>query len=281
MRKKAIYLYIVAVLLSIIMFLPFIWGLILSFKSNYDIFNTPLSMPAKLDLGLYVDTFKQGHLLDLFKNSLIVTLISVVIGMFISFLSSFSIARLGHKSKKMSNFFYYLFLSATAVPAFILLMTIYNVTLNWGKINSNLGVDSLFGLILPYINGVLPFATLLYVGGMRTIPLEMEEAGIIDGCSLFSIIFKIDLPLLMPIVVTLFIFQFLGLWNEFPVASILLNSTEKFTIPLAMAFFKDQFSQDYGAMLRAVVMILLPQLIFYFIFQKQIMEGMATAGIKG
>jgi len=107
------------------------------------------------------------------------------------------------------------------------------------------------------------------------------EAGIIDGCNLFNVIFKIDLPLMMPVFTTLFIFQFLGIWNEFPIASIQLSNPLNYTIPLAMSFFKDEYSTDLGGVMRAVIMIIIPQIVFYFIFQRKILEGVATAGIKG
>jgi len=281
MKKGNFVYYILGVFISLVMLLPFIWGVLLSFKNNVEIFNEPFGLPKRYDFYQYIATFKTGHLGNLFLNSLVVTILSVSIALVLIFFSSYSIARLTHKGKKISNFFYYLFLSATSVPAFAVLMTIYNTTLALGKVNKVLGIDSTFGLVLPYVAAQIPFLTLMFVGGLKSLPLEMEEAGIIDGCKLPDLIFRIDLPIVMPIVVTAFIFTFLGIWNEYPISSILLSSSKNFTIPLALAFFKDNYSADYGAMLRAVIMILIPQLIFFFIFQRRIIEGMATAGIKG
>jgi ABC-type sugar transport system, permease component len=282
MKKNHIIMYIIGVLLSAIMFLPFVWGVVLSFKDNSQIFGDPAGLPSKWDFSKYIDTFQKAHIAMLFKNSFILAIISVMLGMVLIYISSFAISRLNFKYRGMSNFFYYLFLAATSVPIFILMMTIYKNVLFLGKVsNGVMGINSLFGLILPYIAFQIPFSTLMYVGGLKGIPIEMEEAGVIDGSGLFGLMFKIDLPILMPVVVTIFIFQFLAIWNEFPTASILLSSTDKYTIPLAVAFLKDQNSTDYGAAMRAVTMIMLPQMIFYFIFQKNIIEGMATAGIKG
>ncbi len=94
-------------------------------------------------------------------------------------------------------------------------------------------------------------------------------------------LFMVELPLIMPVFTTLTIFNFLGAWNEYTLASVLLNTNSHFTIPLATAFFKEEFSMDYGAVLRAVVMILIPQLIFFYIFQRRIIEGMTMTGLKG
>jgi raffinose/stachyose/melibiose transport system permease protein len=282
MKKSQILLIVAGILVSLIMIIPFFWGLMLSFKNNYEIFSAPLQFPSHYDFSLYVDTFKKAHILILFKNSLLLAIVTSVIELIVLFFSSFAIARLNHKYNGMSDFFYYIFLSASAVPVMTLLLPYYYDAIYLGKVTGGLlGLDSIWGLLLPYIAGGIPFLTLMMVGGMKTIPLEMEEAGIIDGAGLWRLIFKIDLPLMSPVIVTLFIFSFLGVWNEFQIASIMLNNKENFTIPLALSFFKDQFSADYGAILRGVVMILLPQALFYLILQRRIIDGMVSSGIKG
>ncbi len=279
MKPSRVVLAVGVVLMSAVMVFPFLWGIVLSFKDNAGIFNAPTSMPAKWDLMKYVDTFTKSHILTLFKNSLIVSTVTTIGALLINFLSSFSIARLHHRHAAMGNFFYFLFLTATAVPVFVILYPIYEVSLALKHVG--MGVDTIMTLPWPYIAGSIPFGTLVFVGGMKAIPLEMEEAALMDGCSLLRLLFVIDLPLIMPVFTTLTIFNFLGAWNEFTLASILLNSTEHFTIPLAVSFFKEEFSMDYGAVMRAVIMILIPQLVFFYVFQRRIIEGMTTTGLKG
>ncbi len=234
------------IIISLIMVLPFLWGVVLSFKNNFEIFNEPLSLPEKIDFSLYKDTFQKAHIATLFKNSLMLAIVTSVIQLILLFFSSFAIARLNHKFSRMSDFVYYLFLAASAIPVLTLLMPYYFSAIFMGKITGGfLGIDSIWGLMLPYIAGGIPFMTLMLVGGMKGIPLEMEEAGIIDGCGLLRLMYKVVFPLMTPVLVTLFIFSFLGVWNEFPIASIQLSNKENYTIPLALAFFKDQFSADY------------------------------------
>lgn len=281
MKKRTVGFYITGTLISIIMLVPIIWGFLLSFKDNFGIFQNPFGLPASIDFSKYIDTFKTAHLGRLFLNSFIVTIISVSIAIVFVFISSYSIARLTMKGTKMNNTFYYLFLAATGVPIFAVLMTIYSITLKLGNLNSAIGIDSLLGLVLPYVAIQIPFLTLIFVGGLKSVPRELEEAAIIDGCSLGGIMFRIVLPTIKPVFITAFILTFLGVWNEYPISSILLSSQKNFTIPLAMSFFKDNYSADFGAMLRGIMMILVPQAVFYFIFQKQVIEGMATTGIKG
>ena len=279
MKPMRIVLYLGALLISCIMIFPFLWGVVLSFKDNAGIFTAPSSLPKSWDVLKYADTFIKSHIIVLFKNSLIVASVTTVGALFINFFSSFAIARLHHRHATMGNFFYFLFLMGTAVPIFTILYPIYLVSLALKPIG--MGVDSIMTLPWVYIAGSIPFGTLVFVGGMKAIPLEMEEAALMDGASLLRMLFLIELPLIMPVFTTLMIFNFLGAWNEFTLASILLNSNSNFTIPLAVSFFREEFSMDYGAVLRAVVMILIPQLIFFYIFQRRIIEGMTTTGLKG
>lgn len=268
-----------SLLVCFFMFLPFAWGFILSFKDNTSLYADPLSLPQNWDFSLYADTFEKSSMTTLFRNSFVVASITTVLCLLINFPSSFAIARLHHRHARMGDFFYYLFLVGSAVPLFITLYPIYTIAVGLQPIG--LGIDSIFGLIPPYVAGSLPFNTLVLVGAMRSIPLDLEEAALLDGASLRQILVKLTLPLMAPVVATLAIFNFLGAWNEWTLASILLNSSDNYTIPLAASFFKEQYGMDAPAVMRAVIIVLVPQLIFYAIFQKRIVQGMATTGMKG
>lgn len=267
-----------AVSICAVMIFPFVWGFILSFKDNTALYNSPMSLPDKWDFSLYVDTFKKSSMLNLFMNSIIVATITTVGCIAINFLSSFAIARLHHRNARLGDFFYFLFLIGNAVPLFIILFPVYTVARALQPIG--LGIDSVIGLTLPYIAGSLPFNTLVFVGAMKSMPLELEEAAIMDGCGLPRLIAGITFPLMAPVVATLVIFNFLLAWNEWTIASFLLNSIKNFTIPLAASFFKQQYGMDAAAVMRAVIIALIPQLVFYAIFQRKIINGIATTGLK-
>ena len=279
-KKLSIPLAIICVFILFMTLFPFLWGFFLSFKTNHEIFNYPTSLPESFDFSLYPETFRQAKLAQLFMNSLSISIVVTIAQLALVFLSSFAIARLNRKFRIMSGFFYYLFLAAAAVPPFVLIGQIYMLTIRVTPIIPILGIDSLYALAFPYIAGGIPFCTLMLVGAMRSIPDELEDAALIDGCKLPRLMWHITFPLVTPILVALVIFTFLGAWNEYPFASILLNTNRNFTLPLAMAFLRDQFSRDFGAIMRAVLMILIPQVIFYLIFQRKIIEGMATTGLK-
>ncbi len=281
-RKSAmIPWYVFGLILLLCTLIPFLWGVVLSFKTTHEIYLKPFSLPQVWDFSKYIDTFRKANLLRLMKNSLMLTIVTPIIELFLMFLSSFAISRLDIKHPKLCNTLYYFFLAATSVPLFARLTGIYQNTLALGKLIPFLGINALFGLVIPYISGGIPFSTLILVGGLRGVPREMEEAAIIDGCNLPGLIFRIAFPIVRPILATLTIFIVLGTWNEYLIASVQLNSPIIYTVTLAMAQFKSEFSADHGAMLRCVVMLILPQIIFFLFFQRKIIEGQLTAGVKG
>lgn len=278
--KKLIY-YTVSALIILVFFIPFFWMFFLSFKDNLGIFGDPFGLPKTWDFSLYIDTFQRAHLGRLFINSLMIGISSAGISMIILFISSYAIARLVLKGRKINNIIYYFLLAGMCIPIFAQLMSIYMMTWEVGKVIPVFAIGELWSLLLPYISLQIPFLTLVLVGGLRSVPLAIEEAAIIDGCNLFQVMFRIVLPTVKPVFITAMILNFLGIWNEFPVASILLTRQDTLTIPLATFLLKANFTSDYGAMLRAVLMLLAPQVVFYLIFQRYIIEGMTTAGLKG
>lgn len=283
-RKHLMYkilYYFVGVIIVILFLIPFLWMFFLSFKDNMGIFLEPFAFPESWDFSLYIDTFKTARISKMLLNSLKISVTSVGVGMLVAFCSSYAIARLVWKGRKFNNFVYYLFLAGSSIPIFAQMMTIYKITFKVGEMVPFLAIGNLPSLFLPYIALQIPFATLILVGGLRSVPTALEEAAIIDGCSLGQVMFRIVLPTIKPVFMTALIINFLTIWNEFPLANILLSDMNQYTVPMATLMFKMNFATDYGAMLRAAVMLMIPQMIFYLIFQKNIVDGMATAGIKG
>jgi len=280
-QKTRILWCLLGTVLALTTLIPFLWGFVLSFKSNREMFLTPLALPKAWDFSLYPSTFQTANLPRLMLNSLMLTVVTSSSQMLLLFLSSFAIARLDIKRPKLCNGLYYLFLAATSVPLFARLTGIYQNALALGKIIPFLGINALFGLVIPYISGGIPFSTLIMVGGLRGVPREMEEAAILDGCNLRGLIGNVSLPMMAPLIATLTIFSVLGVWNEFIIASVQLSSPQVYTVTLAMSQFKSQFSKDYGAILRCALMLTLPQVLFFIFAHKRITEGQLSAGIKG
>jgi raffinose/stachyose/melibiose transport system permease protein len=136
-------------------------------------------------------------------------------------------------------------------------------------------------LIVPYIAVTIPFNTLLMTGFLREFPAEIEEAAIIDGAGLWRLCWSVVLPLMRPVIATILIFNIVYVFNEFPFASILINNPDMVTVSLAVSRFQGQYTVDYGGMMSAATLVLLPQLIIYAMFQKQVIAGMTAGAVKG
>ena len=136
-------------------------------------------------------------------------------------------------------------------------------------------------LILPYVATSISFNTLLLVGYLKALPTEIDEAAIIDGCNLWDLMVKIILPMTKPVIATIVIFNVLYIWNEFPFASVMLRDASDYTLSMGASFFKGTYTVDYGGIVASGVMIIIPELIFYGFFQKNIVEGMTAGAVKG
>jgi raffinose/stachyose/melibiose transport system permease protein len=211
----------------------------------------------------------------MYKNTVILASISVTIGTVISFLSSFALARLVFRHRRARTAARLYLLGGLAIPVYILLFPVYrlDITLHiFGHYSA---------LILPYVAVTIPFNTLILTGFLRDFPGDLEEAAIIDGVSLSRLIWSVVLPLMRPVLATIVIFNLIYVFNEFPFVSILGNSSGLTTVSLAVSQFQGAYSTDYGGMMAATTIILLPQLAIYAIFQKQVVAGITLGAVKG
>lgn len=273
-RKRAV-LAFVLILVTLVMIFPLLWVVILSFKTSAQIFSEPFNLPNHFDFANYRKVFNVMNLSILYKNTAIIAFFSVMLGIIITFMSSFALSRMVFKHKRMKNQLYNYFLLGLTIPPMILLFPVYRLTVTLHLFGTYLS------LILPYTAMNIAFNTLLFVGFLNDFPGEVEEAAIIDGCGLRKLCTKVVVPMSKPIISTILIFNVLYIWNEYPFASVLISNTEKYTIPMGSAFFKGMFSMDYGGLIASSVLIMVPQLIFYGIFQRYIVDGMAAGAVKG
>lgn len=235
----------------------------------------PLSLPKSLDFTNYINAMETLNPFRLIGNTLLVAALTMAIEMVITFLSSVALTRMVFRKQKTQTFLYSFLLLGLAIPIYVLLFPIYRMTVLFGIKGSHLS------LILPYIATSVSFNTLIFTGFLREFPSELEEAAIIDGCSLWQTIWKIMVPIVKPVLVTVFIFNVLYIWNEFPLAVTLISDEKMATISLGISMFKGRYTIDYGGIIAASLMIMTPQVIFYGFFQKYIIEGMTAGAVKG
>lgn len=274
-RWKTVGGYLLAYGVTLLILLPVLWVGFLSFRNSSEILNNPFSWPESWSLENYKRAFATLDFFTLYKNTIIVAVITIVIEIIITFMSSFALTRMVFKSKKLQNLIQLYFISGLAIPAFILIFPVYRITILLDLLNSY------WSLVLPYIATSIAFNTLLFTGFLRGFPREVEEAAIIDGSGLYTLCKSIVFPIITPVVSTVFIFNILYIWNEFPFAVTLISDAAKYTISLGISQFKGAYSIDYGGTLAAGILIIIPQLIFFGVFQRFIIEGMTAGAVKG
>ncbi len=272
-RKKA-GMYILMVVITLLVVFPFVWMLILSFKTNSEILSTPLSLPKSLNFDNYKHAMETLDFVQLYGNTFFVCVVSLVIELIITFCSSFVLARMEFKNEKMRKLLYGFLIMGLSISPFILLFPVY-------KINVFFGLRGKYALIFPYVASSISFNTLLLVGYLKSLPAEIDEAAIIDGCNIWDLMVKVILPMTKPVIATVVIFNVLYIWNEFPFASVMLRDVSDYTLSMGASFFKGTYTVDYGGIVASSVMIIVPELIFYGIFQKNIVEGMTAGAVKG
>ena len=280
MREKSIswrgiILYIGLAALILLLLMPILWAILLSFKTNNEIVNSPLSLPQVLNFDNYqraLDTIDFG---SMYFNTLLLVVVSTCLSIVFTFMSSFAIARMSFKKRKNSENLYLFLLIGIAIPIYVLLFPIY-------RIDSLIGIlGTRLGLILPYVAVNISFNTLLFTGFLRDLPGELEEAAIIDGCNLFKLCTRVVIPVMKPTFVTIVIFNAVYIYNEFPFASTFIQDSSLNTVSLMASMFKGQYSMDYSGIIAASLMIMLPELIFDLILQKYIIGGMTAGAVKG
>lgn len=272
-RKLAFNLVVIA--LIILLLLPLLWAVLLSFKSNNEIVNSPLSLPAALNFGNYQRALDTIDFPLMYGNTVFLVIVSTFFSVVFTFMSSFAVTRLSYKKRIIPDALYLFLLIGIAIPVYVLLFPIY-------RIDSKLSIlGSRLGLILPYIAVNISFNTLLFCGFMRDLPGELEESAVIDGCNLFQLCIRVIIPIMKPIFVTVIIFNAVYIYNEYPFASTFIQDTKMNTVSLMTSMFKGQYSMDYSGIIAASLMILLPELVFYLVLQKYIIGGMTAGAVKG
>ena len=273
-KRKKTTMYILMAIITVLVVSPFVWMLVLSFKTNSEILSTPLSLPKTLNLENYKHALETLNFPKLYGNTLFVCIISLIIELVITFLSSFVLARMEFKNKKLKKLLYGFLIMGLSISPFILLFPVY-------KINVFFGLRGKLALIFPYVATSISFNTLLLVGYLKSLPTEIDEAAVIDGCTIWDLMVRVILPMTKPVIATIVIFNVLYIWNEFPFASVMLRDVSDYTLSMGASFFKGTYTVDYGGIVASSVMIIIPELIFYGIFQKNIVEGMTAGAVKG
>jgi multiple sugar transport system permease protein len=259
---------------SLAMLYPLLWMLASSFKPDNEIFGSISLWPRHFDTGAYLRgwTGLKINFGQFFWNSLIISALCVVGNVVSCSLAAFAFARLRFRGK---NFWFALMLGTLMLPYHVTLIPQYILFLNldW--------VDTILPLVVPKYLATDAFFIFLMVQFFRGIPRELDEAAMMDGCSPWRIYRKIILPLSLPVLATAAIFTFIFTWDDFFAPLVYLNDMGSYTVQLGLRAFVDSSGKsDWGALFAMSVLALVPVLFFFLFFQRLLIEGVATTGLK-
>lgn len=272
MNKKTNYTATILLIIgTLFIMFPVYITVVNSFKTPAEMAQSILGLPSEWSLENFSTAIEMTDFFRAFANSSYVTFFTVIFTILSNSLVAYAIARNMHR--KAFKFLYYYFVSAMFVPFPIIMLPIV-------KQMSALGLMNLNGLIILYVVYGLAFNTFLYTGYIKTIPKELEEAAIVDGCSKWGVFWRIIFPILSPMNATVGILTALWAWNDFLLPLVVLSDQADRTLPLVQYVFQGQFATNYNLAFASYLMALLPMLIVYLFLQKRIISGVTQGAIK-
>ncbi len=264
--------YVIVILFAITCLYPLIWLFLNSFKTNDELFANPWAFPSSFDLTNYKVALVEGNIVRYFLNSSFIAVITVSVTVVLSSMASYAIARMNWKnSERMLN----IFLLGMMIPIYATIIPLFSM---FAKINI---LDTPAAVIIPNIAFGFPIAVFILSGFFKTIPRDIEEAAVVDGCNIYRIFFQIIAPISKSSIVTVAVVIFINTWNDLLLPQIFLTSADKMTLPVGLNEFKGMYSIDYVTMIAAVVLTVIPSIIIYIVLHKNIMEGMVAGAVKG
>ncbi|MEK3875379.1 carbohydrate ABC transporter permease [Paenibacillus sp. FSL P2-0089] len=263
---------VIMILLALLFLSPFYFLLANSVKSFGEILSDAASWPQAFMWENYANAWKLARFSEAFRNSLIITIISVAL---ISLFSAMAAYRMVRANNRFNQILLLLMVAAMVVPFQTIMIPIL-------KVVNVLGVNNSFtGLIISHLGLSIPMAIFLFHGFIKSVPLEIEEAATVDGCNPVSAFFRIVLPLLKPMLMTIIVLNALGIWNDYLLPSLILQAPGLRTIPLATFSFFGQYTKQWDMALPALTIGIAPIVIFYLFMQRYIVEGIAAGSVKG
>ncbi|MNZ31366.1 L-arabinose transport system permease protein AraQ [compost metagenome] len=256
---------------SLCILFPLYLTLSIALKNPEEMARSIFSFPIGLHFENFVHAIEATNFFNALKNSAIITVTSVFIILLTNSMVSYAVAR--NMNKKFFKGLYLYFVSAMFIPFQIIMLPVVKQT-------TDFKMNNIPGLITLYVVYGLAFNIFVYVGYIRSIPYELEEAATVDGASTFGTFWKIIFPLLAPINATIAILSCLSSWNDFLLPLILLGKQDSYTLPLVQYVFQGQFSTDFNLAFASYLLALLPMIIVYLFAQKWIINGITQGAIK-
>ena len=264
--------YLVLILFAILAITPLLWLAIQSFKTSQDYQLHKLGLPTRWFWQNYVQAWQRGHFGTYIINSVIYTSITTICILLLSFSSGFAFSKIPNKATKGIYGSYVIGILMTLQSIMIPLFIVINLV---GLYDTKLGV------LIPYVGIGLPMGIYLATEYMKSIPFALVESARLDGASYWKIFTSIMIPMAAPVGTTLSILQISSTWNEFMLINMLTSSTSNKSLPVGIQSFAGSLSTDYGKLFASLMIGLIPMLVFYLVFRKEITKGVSAGAVKG
>ncbi|MED4782122.1 carbohydrate ABC transporter permease [Brevibacillus choshinensis] len=263
--------YVIAYLFMLVALYPIALMIASSFKTNMEIFANPLSLPSTFHLETYQKLWEAVPFADFLWNSIFVSGMSVLMITVFSAMAAFYLARF---SFKWTAALYFFFLLGLMIPIKLGIVPLFILMKNLGLLNS------LWSLILIYTASGIPIAVFILTGFFRTLPVELEEAARIDGCSNFQVFWRVLLPLIRPALATVVIINFIHAWNDFFFPLIFIQKEMLKTIPVGMMVLFGEYETDWSLLFAGLTLSALPMIGVFLLASRQFMEGLTAGAVK-
>ncbi len=263
---------VILIILACFVVFPIVLIFINSFKTNGEILTNMVSLPENISIINYVEAVSRMDFPRKFLNTVAISVFSVAGIILFASMAAYKIIRV---KSKVSSVIYYGILFTMAIPFQVLMVPVVIVAREMHIVNT------MQGMIFMYWGFLLPMALFLYCGFIKGVPRDLEEAAMIDGCGQFRAFFYVVFPILKPITATVAIINILGVFNDFMLPLVMISSEKLKTIQLSMSVFYGTYVNRWDLIMAALVLSILPALVFFLLFQKQIIKGMADGAVKG
>ena len=270
---------VLLVCLSLIWLSPIYIILANSFKSRDEMYVNPLGMPVKFSLEYYSGAMEKMNFLRAFGVSLVITIVSVAIIVVLCAMAAWMMAR---SDGKLSKAIYYTLILTMLIPFQTLMMPLMQ---EMNSLEKLLGIqikDTIGGLIFMYIGFGAGMGVFMFYGFVKgSLPRTLEEAAIIDGCNTWQLFWRVVFPLMKPTIITLVILDVIWIWNDYLLPSLTLKSASNRTIPIGTQVFFGQYTIEWNMAMAALMLTIIPVVVFYLCAQKHIVKGVAAGAVKG